>query len=118
MRLYDVHIAKMIEITADQFCNADSNEGAYFNYEADDGQIFMGKVFISCRLARYAKATYGLGRPERTVLQYAGNPEVVYIPVLDLNGSRIKEFQDLVATRINPQCIKMERTICPGDRLE
>ncbi len=118
LRLYDVHIAKMIEITADQFCTQPTNEGAYFNYEADNGQIFMGKVFISCGLARYAKATYGLGRPERTVLQYAGNPEVVYIPVLDLNGPKIREFQDFLAARIKPQCIKMARVICPGDPLD
>ena len=36
LRLYDVHIAKMIEITADQFCTQPANEGAYFNYWADN----------------------------------------------------------------------------------
>ncbi|MEI6428048.1 MAG: hypothetical protein WCO45_06600 [Pseudanabaena sp. ELA607] len=119
LRLYDVHIAKMIEITLDQFCTQPATKGAYFNYEADNGRIFMGKLFISCDIARQAKATYGLGRAERTILEYAGNPEVVYIPVLDLNGPKIKRFQNFISTAFLMGCIETgTQVICPGDRLD
>jgi hypothetical protein len=52
-------------------------------------------------------------------LEYAGNPEVVYIPVLDLNGPKIKRFQNFISTAFLMGCIETgTQVICPGDRLD
>jgi hypothetical protein len=115
---YDVHIAKMIELTAHEFCNHQSRRGAYFNYEADNGRIFMGKIFVSCGTARSAIETYGVGKAEKTIVQYAGNPEPVNVPVLDLRGAKIRTFQRTTVKNLTPECIETGgKKICPGDRI-
>lgn len=110
---YDVHIAKMIEITHFQWCEQRENyKGVSYNYNADNGKVFMGKIYISCNLAKKAVQTFGVGRPESTVIYDRDNPSTVLIPVLDLNGRKIAQFQRLVQS-IRPQCIDK---LCPGDR--
>lgn len=111
---YDVHIAKMIEVTHHHWCLKRENyKGVHYNYSADNGKVFMGKIYISCALAAQAFEEFGQGRAETTAIYNRGNgPEWVEIPVLDLNGKRIPAFQKLVAS-IKPQCINQ---ICPGDR--
>lgn len=113
LRRYDVHLAKMIEITYDQWCKPNPGyEGVYWNYQAENGNRFMGQFYISCTTARKAVQTYGLGRPERTFIYHRGQgPERVEIPVLDLNGNKIPHFQQFVQT-LRPQCID---TLCPGN---
>ena len=100
LRRYDVHIAKMIEVTASQWCNPRPNfEGVYWNYEADNGNQFMGEFYISCTTAQQAVKTYGLGRPERTLIYQRGEgPQTVFIPVLDLNGPKVPRFLKFVQT--------------------
>jgi hypothetical protein len=118
LRRYDVHLAKMIELTAHDFCGSPSRRGAYFNYEADNGRVFMGKFFISCSTARSTVETYGLGKPERTIVQYAGNPETLNVPVLDLRGNKIRQFQQTIVKRLTPECIETGgKKLCPGDRI-
>jgi hypothetical protein len=110
---YDVHLAKMIEITHFQWCETRPNyRGVYYNYSADNGRVFMGQFYISCALAKNAVNTFGVGRPEQTVIYNRDNPSVEAIPVLDLNGRKIPEFQRLVQS-IRPQCIDQ---LCPGDQ--
>ena len=110
---YDVHIAKMIEITHFQWCQKRENyQGVYYNYDADNGKVFMGKFYISCAMAKEAVKTFGVGRPEPTVIYDRDHPSTVSIPVLDLNGRKIAQFQQLVKS-IRPQCIDK---LCPGDR--
>lgn len=110
---YDVHVAKMIEITHFEWCQKRPNyQGVYYSYEANNG-IFMGQLYISCDLAKNAVDTFGLGRPESTVIYDRDRPSTVSIPVLDLNGRKIPQFQRLVQS-IRPQCIDK---LCPGDSI-
>lgn len=110
---YDVHVAKMIEITHFQWCEQRPNyQGVFYNYDADNGKVFMGKLYISCAVAKNAVNTFGVGRPESTVIYDRDNASTVSIPVLDLNGKKIPEFKQLVQS-IRPQCIDK---LCPGDR--
>ncbi|MBD2326151.1 hypothetical protein [Alkalinema sp. FACHB-956] len=95
LRRYDVHIAKMIEITHTQWCSDRPKfEGVYWNYRADDGNIEMGKFYVTCKLAKQMVSAYGLGRSERTVMYF--NPgdvkDTADIPVLNLNGDKIPKF--------------------------
>ncbi len=113
---YDVHIAKMIELTAHDFCPSDSSRGAYFNYEADNGKVFMGKIFISCVTAKSTFKRFGAGKSEKTIVQYAGNPETLNVPTLDLRGEKVKQFQEITVKQIKPQCIDPDsKKLCPGD---
>jgi hypothetical protein len=111
---YDVHIAKMIEVTHHYWClKRDDYKGVFYNYNADNGKVFMGKIYISCDLAARAYKSFGVGRAEMTEIYNRGNgPESVGIPVLDLNGGKIAKFQALVDS-IKPQCVN---GVCPGDR--
>ncbi len=112
LRRYDVHIAKMIEIAHFQWCQSDPKyQGVVYNYDAANGAVFMGQIYISCALARKAVQQFGLGRPERTIIENRGNPATVMIPVLDLNGKKIAQFQALVRS-LRPQCVAK---LCPGD---
>ncbi|MGB5962659.1 MAG: hypothetical protein WBG73_18615 [Coleofasciculaceae cyanobacterium] len=111
---YDVHIAKMIEITHFEWCEPRPNyQGVYYSYEANNGKVFMGQLYISCAMAQNAVKTFGLGRPESTVIYDRDRSSTVSIPVLDLNGRKIPEFKRLVQS-IRPQCIDK---LCPGDRI-
>jgi hypothetical protein len=113
MSRYDVHIAKMIEVTHHYWClNRKGYKGVHYNYYADNGKIFMGRIYISCDQAAKAFKEFGQGRAETTAIYHRGNgPEKVEIPVLDLNGNKIPAFQKRVAA-IKPQCIN---DLCPGD---
>jgi hypothetical protein len=111
LRRYDVHISKMIEITHFQWCqNRTHYEGVYYHYEAANGKVFMGQIYISCAIAQRAVSTFGIGRSESTVIYDRDRPSTVSIPVLDLNGPKIAQFQQLVQA-IRPQCAQ---TLCPG----
>jgi hypothetical protein len=114
LRRYDVHIAKMIEVTHYYWCQQRENyDGVSYSYSADNGNIFMGQIYISCPTAAQAYAVFGAGRAEATAIYHRGNgPESVDIPVLDLNGEKITKFQALVDS-IKPQCVD---GFCPGDR--
>jgi hypothetical protein len=111
---YDVHIAKMIEVTHHYWClKRNDYKGVFYDYNADNGKVFMGKIYISCDLAARAYEAFGAGRAEATDIYNRGNgPESVSIPVLDLNGEKIAKFQTLVDS-IKPQCVN---GVCPGDR--
>lgn len=110
---YDVHIAKMIEITHFRWCEPRPNyKGVYYNYNADNGKVFMGEFYISCDLAKNAVKSFGVGRPESTLIYDQNHPSTNSIPVLDLNGKKIAQFQRLVQS-IRPRCIDK---LCPGDR--
>lgn len=110
---YDVHVAKMIEITHFQWCTPRSNyDGVFYTYDADNGKIFMGQLYISCAVAKDAITRFGTGKPERTVIFDRGNPSTVSIPVLDVQGKKVPEFRKLVRS-IKPECVEK---LCPGDR--
>ena len=105
LRLYDVHIAKMFEISH-FLCDRDrASEGYDWSYEAENGNIEMGRFKISCNLARSIAAAYGLGQPEILVIRRNfnlknGRPslaiETYSIPTLNIAKNRVLQWRDFV----------------------
>ena len=119
LRWYDAHLATMVALTADQFCGHQSARGAYFNYEADGGSVFMGQIFVSCSVARSAVETFGQGQYAWVVLEEAwgdGEPLDQWVP--DLPDAVVPQFRQQVVQQLTPDCIETGGTrICPGDRI-
>lgn len=119
LRLYDVHIAKMIEVS-NYFCNlqkADPKYIVYWNYEVEDGNLFMGKYSFTCQFAKDTLKKFGTAGQENVNLDFAGNAETAKIAPFNFNDKNAKDFAKLVQT-IKPECIEVTPKICPGDRLE
>ncbi|MEG4320585.1 MULTISPECIES: hypothetical protein [unclassified Microcoleus] len=105
LRPYDVHIAKMFEISR-FLCDRDrTSEGYNWSYQAENGNIDMGSFKISCQRARSTAATYGLGKPENTVIRRnfdlnKGRPSIAvekyYIPTLNVSKNRVLQWIDFV----------------------
>jgi len=100
LRLYDVHIAKMFEVTYYD-CNNRGSSRTWLYY-AGNGQINMGEFFISCDLANRIVNRYGLGQPESTVIEYSQEeagppiPRNRSIQILDITGSKVDSWIDFV----------------------
>ncbi|MFM6399279.1 hypothetical protein [Planktothrix sp.] len=100
LRLYDVHIAKMFEVTYYD-CNNQGSSRTWLYY-AGNGQINMGEFFISCDLANRIVNRYGLGQPESTVIEYSQEeagppiPRNRSIQILDITGSKVDSWIDFV----------------------
>ncbi len=120
LRLYDLHIAKMIELT-NYFCNeGEARKGdyiVYWNYEAEGGKVFMGKYSMTCQFAKDTIAKFGTVAKETMAIDFAGNPQTAKVSALNLNNKNSKDFTKLVQT-LKPECIEVTPKICPGDRLE
>ena len=107
LRLYDIHIAKMFEISH-FLCDRDrTSEGYDWSYEAENGNIEMGRFKISCNLARSTAATYGLGKPKTTVIRRNfnlknGRPSIAVekyaIPTLNIAKNRVVQWKTFVQT--------------------
>ncbi|MEG4280284.1 hypothetical protein QUA62_22800 [Microcoleus sp. MON1_C1] len=105
LRLYDVHIAKMFEISH-FLCNRDrASEGYNWSYQAENGSIEMGRFKISCNLARSIAPAYGLGKPEITVIRRHfnlnnGRPSIAVekysIPTFNIAKNRVVQWRDFV----------------------
>ena len=106
LSLYDVHIAKMFEITYDD-CQQMQRQygrdagGRSWFYKAGNGNIDMGEFYMSCNLADQIVDTYGLGQPEQTVVknfvEFSGvNTETRSIPILDITGSKVSQWINFV----------------------
>ena len=105
LRLYDVHIAKMFEISH-FLCDRDrASEGYNWSYQAENGSIEMGRFKISCNLARSLAPAYGLGKPETTVIRRHfnlknGRPsfavEKYSIPTFNIAKNRVVQWRDFV----------------------
>ena len=100
LRLYDVHIAKMFEVTYYD-CNNQGSSRTWLYY-AGNGQINMGEFFISCDLATRIVNRYGLGQPESTVIEYSQEeagppiPRTRSIQILDITGSKVDSWINFV----------------------
>jgi serine/threonine-protein kinase len=106
LRLYDVHVAKMFEMTYDD-CQQMQRQygqdagGRNWFYQAGNGSINMGEFYISCNLANQIVETYGLGQSEPTVVknfvEHTGvNTETRSIPILDITGSKVSQWINFV----------------------
>lgn len=115
LRLYEVHLAKMIELTYD-FCeDRQADYIVHWNYQADDGKVFMGNFSLSCELARKIFQRFGTAEREKVKLDYRGKTVYEHIATLALDSKNSKQFASLVQT-LKPQCMKFKKKkICPGD---
>jgi hypothetical protein len=119
LRLYEVHFAKMIEVT-NHFCNkmgASGDYTVYWNYNAEEGKVFMGQYSIACQVAKDTISKFGTLGEESITIDYGGNAQNVTIAPLNLNSKNAQEFAQLVQS-FKPACIEVTPKICPGDRLE
>jgi hypothetical protein len=90
LRLYDVHIAKMFEISY-SFCQSaqyTNDRVLPWYYYADNGKTNMGEFRISCELARDIVSAYGLGKPERT--ETDSRPKM--FPTLNITGGKVDKW--------------------------
>ncbi|MEG4218550.1 hypothetical protein QUA27_24790 [Microcoleus sp. Pol14C6] len=92
LRLYDVHIAKMFEVTYSDCQEIPHAGGRTWYYRAGNGKIDMGQFRINCQLASDIANTYGLGKPERSAIEYSqeepGPPRSRShsLPILDITN--------------------------------
>ncbi|MGB3401949.1 MAG: hypothetical protein WBA77_04600 [Microcoleaceae cyanobacterium] len=107
LSFYDVHLAKMFEMTYDDCQQMQREYGMdagsrtwYYIAEKDNFEI--GNVNISCSLAYEVVETYGLGKAEPTdvknFVEFQGvHTETRYIPVLDITGSKVSQWKDFIS---------------------
>jgi hypothetical protein len=116
-RWYDVHLATMVALTADQFCGNPAARGAYFNYEAEGGNVFMGQIFISCGSAREIISAFGQGAAVQVTLEEAGGPpEFLEQRIPNLTDGVMAQFRRQVVEQLTPECSDGSAPRCPGDR--
>ena len=117
LRLYDVHIAKMIEYTH-YLCtcprragsspqeNCSSIKSYEWSYSADRRRTDMGDFTITCELAQSLVDTYGLGKPELTTINHEAmsiertltmGTTTIMIPILDIRGKEIGEWMNFTS---------------------
>jgi hypothetical protein len=93
LRIYDVHIAKMVEVT-DFYCTngvIGSGRPVVWQYYAGSGRTDMGRFELSCNLARDLAIAYGVGATESTLVDQFPHGRRrstdVAIPTLNIRGS-------------------------------
>ncbi|MGL5065325.1 MAG: hypothetical protein ACRC62_35590, partial [Microcoleus sp.] len=101
--LYHLHLAKMFEISH-FLCQRDRTAAGYnWSYQVANGNIEIGRYKISCNLARETAKTYGLGKPQITVIRRnfdrsKGRPAVVFekysIPTLNVTKKRFLQWSN------------------------
>ncbi len=99
LRLYDVHIAKMVEVT-DYYCSKgqlNADRSVVWNYYANSGDTNMGTFKLSCGLSRDLAIAYGIGRLESTLMREtyrrrSGDLESVDIPSLNIKGGKVDSW--------------------------
>lgn len=99
LRVYDVHIAKMFEVTHQMCATNRLSPGTTWSYFAGNGSINMGEFRISCDLASNIAIAYGLGQPERTAIYYSweeagGETRSENIPILSITGGKIDRWMN------------------------
>lgn len=102
LRLYDVHIAKMFEVTH-YFCQRERRGEIWWMYRAGGGSINMGRFRISCAQANTIANRFGLGKTETTTIRYSAEEgyrrvETLEIPILNLYGPNIPRWLDFTET--------------------
>ncbi len=92
LRVYDVHIAKMVEITHFKCNNTRSRADRTWFYSANDEN--MGQFRISCKLANDLAIAYGMEKAEPTAIFMAeiDEPSTTSIPTLNITGGKVKTW--------------------------
>ena len=95
LRRYDVHIAKMFELTHYECQDRDRNwSRVMWHYKAGGGDIDMGNFEISCSMAAGARNAYGLGKPEATPVTYYRARATVNVPILNITGGKVATWMN------------------------
>jgi hypothetical protein len=90
LRLYDLHIAKMVEVTYDN-CTRGTKMSSYeWFYTANSGKTNMGKFIITCKLAKDLVSAYGLDEAEETQLE--GSRKIYMISTLNITGGKVDKW--------------------------
>lgn len=97
LRVYDVHLAKMVEVTHFMCSSGRLSPGTVWSYAAGNGEISMGSFQISCRLASDLATAYGLGKPERTTINISFEESgrenrVMNVPILAITGGKVERW--------------------------
>ncbi|MCU0549297.1 MAG: hypothetical protein MUC48_08115 [Leptolyngbya sp. Prado105] len=97
LRVYDVHIAKMFEVTRWMCASGRLSPGTTWTYMADNSAANMGDFRISCELANDIAMAYGLGKPESTSVRVSyeesGSATKTWsIPILNITGGKIDRW--------------------------
>lgn len=107
LTIYDVHFAKMFEVTQ-HFCVTQPERTTRYIwiYENDNGSTRVGTFDISCDLANDIAIAYGSGKPEETDIGFCrgggGCPTQSYsIPILNITGGKVDTWQNFVS-RLRP----------------
>ena len=82
LRLYDVHIAKMFEMSHYYCRRSDGDKALLWRYSANNGKTSMGTFRITCRLANEIASAYGLGKTEYTPT----SGRAANVPTLNITG--------------------------------
>ncbi len=100
LRVYDVHIAKMFEVTHN-LCQTGRVGGEIgWSYFAGNGSINMGNFRISCDLAANIATAYGLGTPEQTVIYWSGGEgfpgrvQTFDVPIFNITGGKVNRWMN------------------------
>ena len=118
LRTYDLHIAKMIEVSGNYCQDRPADYLMRWNYLAAGGTVFMGEYTIPCTLSKNTLKKFGTKGTETLPIDYAGNEQASKIPVLNFTQGNAADFAKFAQT-LKPTCIETSgKKICPGDRLE
>jgi hypothetical protein len=90
LRKYDVHIAKMIEVTSLSCKQSPRNRTLSWTYRADNGAANMGTFAVSCGLVWDLFDAYGTGKSEET--QFVDSDGSTMIPTLNITGGKVDKW--------------------------
>ena len=101
LRRYDLHIAKMFEVTAYFRDEGLVSPGIEWSYQAGNGSIDMGSFYISCQLANDISYAYKVTRPEPTRIRFAQGEGAsivreYHIGVLNLTEGKVTRWLNFV----------------------
>lgn len=93
LRRYDVHVAKLFELTNYECNQPERNwNRIIWRYKANGGDTHMGAFDISCSLARDIATAYGTGKTEATSVTYYRARATINVPILSITGNKIDSW--------------------------
>ncbi|HEY9812990.1 MAG TPA: hypothetical protein V6D31_05560 [Candidatus Sericytochromatia bacterium] len=107
MRLYDVHVGRMIALSHHFHCKkpyiGQIEKVMGWEYRAWNGKINMGTFNLNCNLVKQAVSAYGLGKAVPMDILRDGRVKTINIPTLDIQGeAETADFLRFVQT-LKPQ---------------
>ena len=108
MRLYDAHMARMIALSHQFYCQQPYSAGIekvmVWDYRANNGRINMGTFNMPCTLVEQTVSAYGLGRSVPMEVELPdGSIGVFKVRTLDIqDGRETRDFLRFVQS-IRPE---------------